>query len=253
VFFEDDVRVRVKKLIDAHLQHPKLARSMAHELSGREPMFADPPPCPEFAGVMYEGKLLPVQACMYLSHRARLYILKALVDYVDALNAGWITKEILNFGGVEIDITHAALYGSFRSAMKQLGARPHFRLYPRLWQNLLWSWGGFLLRSKRDFEYAALSAESGVPVDEIPYALGAFDFLFPTERGWWRNIAQGDIDIVQQMPPALCGIGSLRRSILYGKEEYADLGLPGYAGNDLAKWHNTTKRLLDSPEPELVT
>jgi hypothetical protein len=41
---------------------------------------------------------------MYIAHRARLYVLKAAVDYRIALQRGDIKTRIIKIGGVEYDM-----------------------------------------------------------------------------------------------------------------------------------------------------
>ena len=62
-------------------------------------------------------------------------------------------------------------------------------MFPLFWQVFLWSWGGFLLTDCVDEQYEKLSQETGVPIAEIPLALQAFDKLFPTPGGWFRELA----------------------------------------------------------------
>ena len=117
---------------------------------------------------MFKGTDLVIQASMYVEHRARLGILKAAVDYV------------YDHGGTVpwMDVDAISLPSSFLSGLKQLAQMPHYWLFPAFWQHFMWGWGGFILTDNKDAEYAALASESGLDVEDVPYALEAFDLLF---------------------------------------------------------------------------
>lgn len=91
LFFERDPRDRFSRLLAAHWEHPKLSNTAAAETAGLEVDFENPKQTPAFRAALYDGKHLPVQACMYLTHRARLYVLKAAVDCWLAREAGTLS------------------------------------------------------------------------------------------------------------------------------------------------------------------
>lgn len=100
-------------------------------------------------------------------------------------------------------------------------------------------------------EYAALQEETGVPVAEIPIALSAFDKIFPTANGWFREPDSRRVLIL--MPPAMRGIGAYRRMLLQGIESYKDLR----CCSDTTKArivddHNAVVRLLECLKSELA-
>ena len=102
----------------------------------------------------------------------------------------------------------------------------------------LWGFGGFYLKDRTDQEFARLAEQTGIPFEEIPNALRAFDILFPLGTGNPWLIAPGPSHMitVKMMPFALQGIGAIHRLRWYGAEDYA-LGYKDHTGNDLTRRH----------------
>ncbi len=254
IFFEPDVRSRVKLLFLAHQKHPRLALTSANELDGRGASFDNPNEnCQVFREALYEGNHYPVQTCLYLGHRARLAILKAAVDYTIAKEHGLLREEIVKIFDVEIDVGELDLYHGFVDAAERLAQARSFKLFPTFWQVFLWGWGGFILTDRKDAEYAALSLETGVPVEEIDIALSAFDLLFSNASPWFKSPARDTRKFLKLMPTPMLGIGSFARLQRYGKSEYRDLGFTDDTARRMAVNHMSTKNLLDLPDGELVT
>ncbi len=103
-----------------------------------------------------------------------------------------------------------------------------------------------------DEEYAQLEKETGVPVDEIPIALTAFDEVFPIPNGWFRDPPGDARRVLILMPASMRGIGAYRRLRRKGVEEYRDLACGGSTAGRMAGDHNTVVRLLDCSEADLV-
>jgi hypothetical protein len=255
VFFIPNVGQRVERLLSAHFKHPQLARSAAYERETGKVDFGAPPSTVTFSKALYYGAHIPVQACMYLKHRARLYIMKALVDYWLAQERGEIKEErtatVLRAGKLILP-SPPQLSKAMRNAIKELSAAKSFRLFPVFWQVFLWSWGGFLLKDRREEEYALLARETGVREDEIPIALSAFDKIFPIAGGWFKEVNRDSRHILMLMPPAMRGIGAYRRKLTSGVESYQDLGYKDATCARLADDHNAVVRLLDGSDAELV-
>lgn len=126
-------------------------------------------------------------------------------------------------------------------------------MFPAFWQTFLWTWGGFVLKDRLDKEYAILSAETDVPVDEIPIALSAFDLLFPVgDKGWFREAWNHQRKIVMMMPAGMRGIGAARRRAIYDAKDYVALGFKDYTTNDLIRDNNVVVRILDCKDGELI-
>jgi len=252
VFFIPDVRDRVGELLSAHFGHQELGASAAYELETGSIDFNNPPETKTFRRAAYQGDHFPIQACLYLAHRARLYILKAVVDYWLARERGEIKRTTLKFGQVLIDLTSGQLTPAMATGAEELSSAKSFRMFPLFWQVFLWSWGGFLLKDRLDEEYADLERETGVPKDEIPVALSAFDKLFPTAGGWFREPSTDSRKVIMLMPAAMRGIGAVRRRTRREVKQYKDLGYKDDTWWRLASDHNTGARLLDCPDEGLV-
>lgn len=253
IFFTPDIRNRVGLLLKAHFEHPSLALTAANEIAGRGLNLLTPTPCDEFTEALYAGKHLPIQACMYLSHRARLAILKAAIDYSFAKASGNLPRRVLKIGSShEIDFSDAELPASFLAAVSSLSRCKSFHMFATFWQVFLWGWGGFILTDRLDDEYRRLSEQTGVPVDDIPVALTAFDELFPISNGWFRQPQNDSRRLVQQMPAAMRGVGAYHRLLSHGVDTYSALGFSDYTVGRLQSDHNVAVRLLDCDPDELI-
>jgi hypothetical protein len=252
VFFISDVRERVGALLSAHFEHQHLGRSAAFEIETKKVEFSEPPDTRTFKNAYYRGEHFPIQACLYLSHRARLYILKAIVDYWFARERGDIKKTVVKFGDALVDLTSGRLSTAMAKGLDELSAAKSFRMFPVFWQVFLWSWGGFLLRDRLEEEYADLAKETGVDLADIPLALTAFDKLFPLTEGWFREPLDDSRRVLILMPAAMRGIGSFRRLARVSVEEYKKLGFKDQTAGRMASDHNTGARLLDCDEAQLT-
>ena len=91
-----------------------------------------------------------------------------------------------------------------------------------------------------------LSKLTGLPIDEIPNALMAFDILFPIDgSSWLFTNTYSNITILRFMPLQLSGVGANFRRIIYGADDehlsYDDLGkqfASKYTLSDLIKYNN---------------
>ncbi|MFJ3106514.1 hypothetical protein [Streptomyces sp. NPDC086835] len=104
-----------------------------------------------------------------------------------------------------------------------LRAQPHFRLCATFWQQLLWGWEGFYLDDREDQEFEWMSRYSGIPVEEIPTALEAFDRFFPVPDGCFVTAGLTDVRMVKMAPLIFQGIGAHHRCVQYGLYDQQDL------------------------------
>lgn len=250
VFFLRDVEERLHRLYDAYKGHPRLSAAVAAEQAGapfddavrsrrsplRERPFVDNR---VLAEAMYEGKHPCVQAAFYVEHRARLSILKAAID--------------LTCVGSEApgaDAALASLPTTFREGLRRLRARPSFRRYALLWQVFLWGFGGFYVEGRSGEDLRWLSRQTGVPLEEIPDGLRAFDELFPLPSGSWIVPVKGTpLRVMRMMPLAFRGVGAVQRLFRRGEANYDRFGAGFLGRRNLITWHNGLIRLLASASP----
>jgi hypothetical protein len=228
----------LRMLYAAFADHPRLALGYALELDGGafDPQ-TGPAPSASFKGALYHGEHFDLQACMYIEHRARVAILKAAVDYAE-------TYQPPKPG--QIDWVTLMLPSTFVSAFHWLRAQPNYRLYATFWQQFLWGWGGFFLDHMKESEFEWMSTYSGIPVDEIPNALSAYDHFFPIQSGWlvtpgnYTNAVR-----VMNFPMAFHGIGAHHRRQQYGFETFSALPTGRlHTTTDLGKWVNNSVDLM---------
>jgi hypothetical protein len=142
VFFIPDVRDRIDKLLESHFNHQQLARTAGHEIETKKVEFGDPPDSKAFRRAYFDGKHFPVQACLYVEHRARLYIMKALVDYWLAVQRGELKdrpRSVLLINGKVVTQQQFGISNAMEKALTRLSAAKSFRLFPVFWQTFLWS------------------------------------------------------------------------------------------------------------------
>lgn len=243
VFFLKNVAERLRRLYDGYRSHPKLAAALASEMVGGPYDARSRPPLTEPASrvlteAMYEGKHTALQACFYVEHRARLSILKAMIDLACLADTGapvpTATREIWS-----------GLPATFREGLSALRAKPNYRRYALLWQVFLGGFGGFYLADREHEEFARLSEQTGVPIEEIGDGLRAFDTLFPLSRGPWIVPVRGTpIRVAKMVPAALRGVGAVQRLRWRRDKNYDRMGLGALGRRNLITWHNALVQAL---------
>lgn len=205
-------------LYEAYGDHPKLTLGYALEIDGGD---FDPHSTasgsPSCQAAIFYGKRPELQACMYLEHRGRLAILKAAVDYTLAHPDGppeFRTSEDGKWFFFE-GLTYHALPDTFHAGIAWLRKQPNFRRYATFWQQFLWGWGGFYLKDRTGEEFEWMAEYSGIPAEEIPTALEAFDRFFPIPNGWLTTPGNTDMHILKMVPWIFQGIGAHQRRIQY--------------------------------------
>lgn len=244
IFFTETIVGRLHKLYDAYKDHPKMSLACAMEMDGMpfDP-HTDATANDRLGEAMREGKHPILQASMYLEHRARLSILKAAVDFActfpDGINPP--TKDDFSWDYFLFE----DLPDTFKHGLVWLRQQPSYWLYALFWQQFLWGWGGFYLDDREEAEFAWMSAASGIPVDEIPTALRAFDHFFPLPQGWFVTPGWTAARVVRMMPTYFEGIGAHHRRQTYDVQgSFAVLNCPGYTSQDLARWNNCAVSFL---------
>jgi len=241
LFFVKDVPERLARLYAAYKGHPKLSAAVAGELDGGS-LSLEAPRSSRFslalADAMYEGRHPALQGSFYVEHRARLSILKAAIDLLcleaaDRLGPADAARAAL-----------ALLPATFREGLRRLRARPSFRRYALLWQVFLWGFGGFYMADREDEEFGWLSAQTGIPREDIGKGLGAYDDLFPLAGGSWIvPVKDTPIRLTKMMPVVCRGVGAVQRLMRHRAKSYAALG-GRVTARTLTFWHNSLVRVL---------
>lgn len=226
IFFIKDESERLRRLYRAYREHPKLSRALASEIAVGQGI-----PGSILADALVSGAHAPLQASLYIEHRARLSILKATVD-------------LLCRGGADLRRL-AGLPRTLGSGLRVLERRATFHRYALLWQVFLWGFGGFFLADRADEELAWLAEQTGIPCGEIRLGLAAFDDLFPlAESSWITPLRNTQIMVAKMVPAPFRGIGALQRLRRYGARAYEDLGYDPHTTTDLNRWHRSAVELL---------
>ncbi|MFI9495663.1 MULTISPECIES: hypothetical protein [Streptomyces] len=245
-FFARAPEESLAMLYEAYGEHPRLTLGYAQELDGGTFDPQTPPAISTSYQAMFRGKYPELQACAYFEHRARLSILKAAVDYGLAHPEGppefGMSEDGKSFSFQ--GLTYHALPATFHSGMSWLREQPNFRLYATFWQQLLWAWGGFYLDDREEKEFDWMSKISGIPVEEIPTALEAFDRFFPISDGWFVTAGPTDVRMVRMVPWVFQGLGAHLRRGQY-ESDFSKLDPSSrFTRSDLAKRINCTVDFL---------
>lgn len=246
-FFARSPEESLAMLYEAFMSHPRLTLGYALELDGSafDP-HSPPTKSASYQAALREGEHPELQACMYFEQRARLAILKAAVDY--ALDHPNGPPSLLSEGGKLIlrGLTYHSLPISFQQGMDWLREQPNFRRYATFWQQFLWGWGGFYLEDRTDKEFQWMSTYSGIPADEIPTALEAFNRFFPGQDDWFVAAGPTDVRMLKMVPMVFQGIGAHHRRVQYGLgDSVTSLKVSApYTHHDLAKRINCAVNFL---------
>ena len=240
-FFENDTHKRLMAVFKAFVDYRNITARLETEIRTRKYEDYEHANLSEdaFAKLFYEipPQQNPLHIALYAELYNRLIMLKLIIEEV-------IRDK--NLTGLTKTIHRLSLPDNIKTGIDEMVKRPHYYLYPSLWQSFVFVMGGFLLKDMLDDEYHILSELSGVPKDEISEGLMAFDLLFPLNTGsWFIDKPKTSIRILQFMPLPFSGIGANFRRFYYRTDDehctYNDLAdkLSGkYTLNDLLKFNN---------------
>lgn len=253
-FFENDTHRRLMAVFQAFVDYRNItARMDTERRTGQYEDYEHATLSAEsFRELFYDlpAHQNPLHVALYAELYNRLIMLKLVVE--EAIKDK-------NLTGLMKALHRLSLPNNIKTGMDEMIQRPHFYLYPSLWQSLIFVLGGFLLSDKLDDEYHILSELSGVPKNEVAEGLKAFDMLFPLSTGgWFIDKPNTSIRILQLMPLPFSGIGAnFRRHYYRTDDEHNDFEdlenkLTGtYTVNDLIKFNNLAVEYL-SKAKELV-
>ena len=250
VFFSSNVNERIRTLYKIFQDNPHISKKLANEFLGKN--YEDEHesiPREIYAETFYSAQLTPVTLTSYVEHRARLAVLKSAVDL-----CLFEENAVHERAPAGVDVKGATvsyrkiLPGSFICGLEEIKDDPYFHAYPLFWQHFLWFFGGFILVDRLEDEYKLFSEKTGIPVEEIPRALEAYDKLFPTTDGWFYGPSStSNIRMLKMMCCPFMGIGAnVRRCHYSDVEGFEEMGLTGkHTVNDLRKWNNLGVSLLE--------
>lgn len=193
--------------------------------------------------VLY-GSLLAELMC-------RMTVLKSVVDHLLLNDAGSAD------GGKYSFIQHfeeAVVDNGLGGGLYELSRHPSLDCYPHFWQIFIYVFGGFIVEEYEEEEYSALSEMTGIPVGEIPHALGAFDILFAHSESWFITDSNSGIRMMKLFPVPFRGVGVLLRSKLFCEPQGLTITQKyknWYALNDLRKWASLSFKYIETIVPRI--
>lgn len=251
-FFKSDPIKRLNFLTTLSLEHKNIACVLDKELKGQGVL--DPNQCSQFDNLFEienpsTMSLRPVDVALYVQLLNRLYVFKAMVEYLVQPVKGEKTQEEewidrLGYLGLTSNIT---------LGIDRLKTHPHFYLYPFFFQVFFFVFGGFIMKAKEDEEYGLLSVMSGLPKEEIDLALGFWDELYPLSKSWMKTMNHGGLFYMQFVPVPLRGVGVNFRRFFHAPENVRESevlfdNLRAIAGikcfNDMIHWNNAAWMML---------
>ena len=123
VFFMPDMSDKIETLINVHFSHQQLGSSAAYEIETKQIELKRPPRTDTFERALFDGAHFPVQACLYVEHRARLYIMKSLVDYWLSKMRGELAernKWVLRVGGKKVAFQPVGITAAMQTSLARL-------------------------------------------------------------------------------------------------------------------------------------
>lgn len=252
-FFTESILQRVEELYNTFQKFPNLSAKCANEALGK-PFDNDYDVLPKetYAETYYRCELNDMAISCFVEHRARLALLKNAIDYLIYQRAGDKSKttaaEYIKIPGIDQQWSRMDfLPHAFRDALAEIANEPYFHRYPVFWQWFLWFFGGFILTELREREYELFSRYTGVPVAEVPKAIGAYEKLFPMKNGWFTNLSPNSkIEKMKMLSVPFMGIGANVRRLAYAESQtFENIPTGGqFTVKDLMTWNNVMVELL---------
>jgi hypothetical protein len=248
IFFEETIIKKIGKLYDTFKENPLISAKCANEMRGGK-FDDDIETIPDeiFKKTFYQCEINAIQISTFIEHFARLAIMKNLIDYKIYRDLGEIEKSdsIFNLLGHEYSYFET-MPKSMKDGLEELSKHKYFCRYPVFWQWFMWYFGGFILEDYHDQEFKLLSSKTGIPIEEIPNALRAYQIVFPRDSGWFVKLSSSNITFLKLFPIPFMGIGAnCRKAVYTSSNEYKDLNLTGeHTMSDLINWNNTLVEAL---------
>ncbi|MCA9422474.1 MAG: hypothetical protein KC592_15750 [Nitrospira sp.] len=252
-FFRQTISERMDHLCSVYKDHPNISSRVSAEMVGSS--FEGEYAAVEnevFKRTFYECEYNDLQISAYIEHRARLALMKHATDFILFTKSGRhdLAKDSrkLKIFNHEIECSSfESLPVTFREGIEKIKDEPYFHRYPVFWQWFMWAYGGFILLDKEEDEYAHMAARTGIPVEEIPRALEAYDSFFPTPGTWFIDTSPNAcIRKLKMFPVPFMGLGAFFRRRIYEVNKFSELSLNGHHTiNDLVNWNNAAVSVLN--------
>jgi len=243
IFFTKNIILKLIKLFGTFKEYPNLSSKCANELEGNR-FNDDYQELPKniFKDTYFDCHFNIVQISTFIENRARLAIMKNAIDYKLFKNKKIL--KILGFSHEEELLRF--LPQQFKDGLDKISEHKYYHLYPIFWQWFLWVFGGFLLIDHLEKEYEILSLKTGIPLDEIPNALDAYNLLFPSEGGWYIDLPNTNITAFKMFSVPFRGLGAFYRRYIYDEIfSIEKINVGGqFSLNDLKKWNDLAIEIL---------
>lgn len=240
-FFSARILDRAQRLYSFYRNNPRLSSKVAHESLG-DAFGAEYSDIPStlFSDTFYDCKLTDLQLSTYVEHRARLAVLKSLVDFCVWEKAGDSVKTNTKrkLLGMDVDV-RSWLPQNYLDALEQIKNEQYCHLYAVFWQWFLWVFGGFILMDRIEEEYEILADKTGIPLGHIDEAFRAYERLFENPNGWFKT-TNANVRVLKMFSVPFMGVGANYRRVKYASgSEFGNLKFDNeYTLRDLIRWNN---------------
>ena len=248
-FFSNSPVRRIKQLFETFIKYKNITAKICYELeSGKYDEEIEELSGECFKSLFYKAENSPLQIALYIEHMARLTILKSCTEHL-------LRNHKENFWEDKFSesLDYLSIPQTIKNGLEVLVKEPFFHRYPVFWQFFTYVMGGFILTDLRDEEYAYISENTGIPVEEIPNAFDSFNKLFPKPGGWMFTMPRSNIEWHRFFPIPFSGVGANHRRFIHLKEfdeknkTYEELAKKVNGQKtmaDIVKWNNLGYEIL---------
>ena len=177
-----------------------------------------------------KGTLRPLQAVGAMEHRQRLWLIKAVAEYLAKPDSA-----------AEAALRRA-LPGTFDKAARALGQMANPLIVPYGLQAYVELLGGFHVCSKDEEDLVA--STTGLTKQQFAQAIDLLDVFFPCRNRWLLKWQMGDqtVRALGFVPAYLRGIGCFTRGSVRNTKDYACFG---GAAPKMQEWHLAAFNILE--------
>jgi hypothetical protein len=248
-FFSNSPVRRIKQLFETFIKYKNITAKICYELkTGEYDEEKEEISSECFKSLFYKAEDSPLQIALYIEHMARLTILKSCTEYLLRNH-----KELFWEDKFSESLDYLSIPHTIKKGLEVLVKEPFFHRYPVFWQFFTYVMGGFILTDLRDKEYAYISENTGIILEEIPNAFESFNKLFPKADGWMFTLPRSNIEWHRFFPIPFSGVGANHRRFIHLKEfaeedktyeELAKLIKGQKTMADIIKWNNLGYEIL---------